>query len=73
MSDLFEEGFESGQRTERRRIAPLLEAVADAIYMLEHIKEARQLPPFAEVQNQYIAMGTQLKRIVQSLELGEGK
>ncbi len=39
------------------------EALRDAIFMFEDIKKARELPPFAIVQNQYIALGKKLREL----------
>ena len=42
----------------------LLTAIRDAIFMFKDIEKARQLPPFANVQQQYVAAGRELERLL---------
>lgn len=42
----------------------LIEAINDAIFMFKDIEKARQLPPYAEVQHQYIALGHRLEKLM---------
>jgi len=64
MSDMFEDGFEAGRRHARRELQPLVEAAYDAAAMFEDIRKARELPAYGNVIGQYIAMGTQLRRLL---------
>ena len=63
------DGFEAGERDARRKLKPLVEAINDTIFMFKDIEKARELPPFADVQKQYVAMGHQLERLLQISEL----
>jgi hypothetical protein len=38
-------------------------AVRDAIFMLEDIKKAQQLPPYGQVHKQYIALAAELRKV----------
>jgi hypothetical protein len=62
--DAYEEAFEAGRRDRSRELAPLAEAVTDALLMFKDIEKARELPAFADVQRQYVAMGRQLERLL---------
>ena len=64
MSDMFEEDFDAGKREALRELQPLVDAISDAIFMFNDIAKARQLPPTAQAQNQYVAMGKQLERLL---------
>jgi hypothetical protein len=64
-----EQGRETGRREARAELKPLIEAVVDTLLMFEDIKKARELPPFANVANQYIAMGNQLRRLLETTGL----
>ena len=43
----------------------LIEAIRDAIFMLKGIEKARQLPPTAQAQQQYVAAGKQLEEALE--------
>jgi hypothetical protein len=62
--DQYDEAYDAGHRAARRELAPLVEAVLDALLMFEDIKKARELPAYGNVQAQYIAMGNQLRRLL---------
>ena len=70
----WQNGFNAGTIQARAELAPLVEAVRDAIIMFKDIEKARELPPTAQVQQQYIAMGKQLERllVMSALEDDEG-
>ena len=40
------------------------ELLRDASYMLRTIKDARQLPPFAQAQQQYAALGDRIQEFL---------
>jgi len=63
-NEMFTDGFEAGRRDARRELKPLVEAVWDAVLMFEDIRKARELPPMAQATAQYIAMGNQLRRLL---------
>jgi len=48
--------------------AEFIEAVRDAIFMLKDVKRARELPPYAAVQLQYIALGNKLEQLLKEYE-----
>lgn len=48
--------------------ARAIELLKDAMIMLEDIKKARQLPAFAHVQNQYIALGREIREFLKNEE-----
>ena len=62
--DRFEEGFWAGRKDQRRTLAPLVEAITDALLMFKDIEAARQLPPFAHQHAQYVAMGKHLEAML---------
>lgn len=51
--------------------AALDEAIKDAIFMFKDIEKARELPPFAHVQAQYVATGRNLEKAYQQATPGE--
>jgi hypothetical protein len=63
-NDLYNDGFDAGRRDARRELKPFAEAVRDAVYMFEQIAAARQLPATAQATQQYVAMGKQLRRLL---------
>lgn len=69
MSDLFNEGFDLGHRAARAELAPLVEAIKDALLMFEDIEKANQLPATAQALNQYVTMGKQLRRLLKLSKL----
>jgi len=42
----------------------LIEAIHDAIFMFKDIEKARELPPYANVQAQYVALGKKLEKLL---------
>ena len=62
--DVHDEAFEAGRRDARRELAPLTEAIIDALIMFKDIERARSLPPLTNATEQYIAMGRQLERLL---------
>lgn len=60
----YDEAFDAGRRQARRELKPLVEAISDAVFMFEDIKKARELPAFGNAQAQYVAMGNQLRRLL---------
>jgi hypothetical protein len=71
MSSQWNRAFAAGKEEARLELAPLVEAIKDTIFMLKDIENARQLPAFAQVQQQYIAMGKQLERLLELSGLEE--
>ena len=69
MSDMYDEAFDAGKRRRDRELAPLIEAIQDAAFMFKDIEKARELPAYAEVQKQYVAMGKQLERLLKAFGL----
>lgn len=69
MTDMYNTGFDDGVKTARGELAPLVDAIRDVIFMLKDIEKARELPPFAQAQQQYIAMGKQLDRLLTVFKL----
>lgn len=69
MTDMYNTGFDDGVRTTRGELAPLVDAIKDTIFMLKDIEKSRELPPFAQAQQQYIAMGKQLERLLSVFKL----
>lgn len=65
MSSQWNRAFAAGKEEARRELAPLVEAINDAIFMLQDIEKARELPPTAFAHQQYIAMGKQLERLLE--------
>lgn len=62
---VWDEAFDEGHRAARRELAPLVGAINDALLMFKDIERARQLPPEAFAQRQYVAMGQQqLERLL---------
>ena len=61
---LYDDGFDDGRKAARRELKPLVEAINDAVFMFEDIKKARELPAFGNAQAQYVAMGNQLRRLL---------
>lgn len=57
-------GLKDGRRNAREELAPLVEAIMDTLLMFEDINKARQLPAYGNVVAQYIAMGKQLRRLL---------
>ena len=64
MEDMFNEGWEKGRRDTMRQLAPLTEAILDALVMFKDIEKARNLPSYPDVLGQYVAMGKQLERLL---------
>jgi hypothetical protein len=68
LGDHFTDGYDAGVKAERKanceRAAPLLEAVNDAVIMFENIERNREMPPFAQTQQQYVALGKELRRLM---------
>ena len=46
----------------------LLTALKDAAFMLKGIKDARELPAYAEVHKQYIALGREIDELIKEME-----
>jgi hypothetical protein len=44
----------------------LTEVIRDAIFMFKDIEKARELPPYADVQKQYVAMGRLLEALLKA-------
>jgi hypothetical protein len=64
MSSDYDAGRKAGRDELRRDLQPLVTAVQDTLLMFEDIRRARQLPPYGNVVEQYIAMGKQLRRLL---------
>lgn len=64
MADMYNEGFDDGRKTARGELAPLVDAIRDAIFMFKDLEKARELPAYGNVIQQYIAMGKQLERLL---------
>jgi hypothetical protein len=64
MQSAYEDGCDDGRKHARRELKPLIEAVQDAIFMFEDIAKARELPAYGNVVAQYVAMGNQLRRLL---------
>jgi hypothetical protein len=62
--DAYEEHWHDSRRAARKELKPLIEAVWDAVLMFEDIKKARELPATAQAVQQYVAMGNQLRRLL---------
>lgn len=54
-------GYKAGKRDARQDLQLLVQAVEDTIFMFSDIEKARQLPPFAQAWQQYVAMGRVLR------------
>jgi hypothetical protein len=63
-AEAFENGWRAGHHHARAEMAPLVEAIMDTLLMFEDIDKARQLPAYGNVAAQYIAMGKQLRRLL---------
>ena len=63
MTDMYTEGWDAGHLAALRELAPLGDAIRDAIFMFKDIEKARQLPATAQAIQQYVAMGRQLERV----------
>jgi hypothetical protein len=63
-SDLYDDAYDAGARAALKKLAPLADAIHDTILMFEDIANARQLPPTAQAVQQYVAMGKQLRRLL---------
>lgn len=44
------------------------ELLTDAMIMLEEIKRNRNMPPFAQAQNQYIALGREIRKYLEEYD-----
>jgi len=60
----YDEEWDAARRAARRELKPLIEAVVDALLMFEDIEKARELPAYGNVVAQYVAMGKQLRRVL---------
>lgn len=69
MTDMYNTGFDDGVKTARGELAPLVDAIKEAIFMFKDIEKARELPGMAQAQQQYIAMGRQLDRLLTVFKL----
>jgi len=65
----YDEEWDASRRAARRELKPLIEAVVDALLMFEDIEKARQLPAYGNVVAQYVAMGKQLRRVLDATGL----
>jgi hypothetical protein len=62
--DAYEQHWDASRRAARQELKPLVEAVWDAVLMFEDIRKARELPATAQAVQQYVAMGNQLRRLL---------
>ena len=67
--EMYSDGWDAGKRAAITQLAPLAEAVRDALLMFKDIEKARQLPATAQAIQQYVAMGRQLERLLALSEL----
>jgi hypothetical protein len=67
-NNMYDCGYVDGSNAARKQMEPLVEAVRDAAYMFKTIEDARKLPPTADTQQQYVAMGRQLERLLRALD-----
>lgn len=64
MTDMYNTGFDDGVKTARGELAPLVDAIRDAIFMFKDLEKAHELPAYGNVIQQYIATGKQLERLL---------
>jgi hypothetical protein len=66
MTDMYDEAFDAGKRRRDKELAPLIEAVRDAMFMLEHVEDAKRILGW---ERQHEALGRQLRRLLKAFGL----